>query len=172
MSVTGTGATIQGPQVLAAVGNVGGFVSPSSPNYTDFLNFLATSVQIPGTALPSTSPWPEYAFAQAMTIVQAAPVGVVYSLAVYNLATHLLMLITPDQPGSNYFANARQDMKLLQPSTGLIVSTSDNGTSATNIAPEWAKGLTVSQLGYYRTPWGRDYLGYAQSYGGTIVGLT
>jgi hypothetical protein len=171
------------------------FVNPTTPNLADFLTFLADTVQIPVAALPANSPYPGYALNQAIALVLnpsgamfpgvtfppgAGYPGVMYSLACYNCATHLLFVITPDQDGQTYFKNARGNNSssdppgfgLNAPSTGLVVSSSDQGTSAGLAEPKWAKGLTVSQLGYYKTPWGREYLSWQQSYGPTIVGLS
>lgn len=160
------------------------FANPSSPNLPDFLQFLADSVQISSAALPSDSPYPQYALDQAIALVLnpsgATYPGVMYSLACYNAATHILLVITPDQTGQNWFANVRGNnsssippgFALNAPSTGLVVSTSDQGTSAGLAEPEWAKGLTVGQLDFYRTPWGRAYLSFQQSYGSTIVALS
>jgi len=152
------------------------FVTPATPSLVDFKTFLAESVQIPVEALPVDSPWPGYAFDQAMILTPAAGVGVLYSLAVYNGATAILFMITPDQNGQTYFADARGNgptgFGLIVPSTGLIAASSDQGTSATLVPPRWADGLTVGQLEFYKTPWGRAYLSYLQSYGETIVGLT
>lgn len=160
------------------------FVNPTSPSLADFLTFLATSVQIPTAALPVDSPWPGYSFNQAMALVVCAPAaaGVLYTMAVYNLATAILFEITPDQSGLTYFADARSG----NPSTnfpnggfglntatlGLVTSASDEGTSSTIATPDWARNLTIGQLALFQTPWGRLYLAYAQSYGSTIWGLT
>jgi len=154
------------------------FVTPGTPNITDFWTFLETNVQIPTAALPSNSAYPGYALDQAIGLVLCPPGGVpapvMYSLACYNAATHILFTITPDQPGQNYFTNARSNKgySLVLPSTGLVVTTFDQGTGATNTAPKWADGLTPSQLGFYKTPWGREYLSWQASYGPSIVGLT
>ena len=158
------------------------FATPSTPNLPDFWEFLNTTVQIPTTALPTDSPWPGYALDQALVLVLDPPcgAGILYTLACYNCATHLLLMITPDQPQQEWFANIRGNnsatlppgLSLNAPTTGLIVATSDESTSATLTAPTWAAGLTVGQLGFFKTPWGREYLGYIQSYGPTVVGLT
>jgi hypothetical protein len=176
------------------------FVTPNTPNLTDFLDFLSESVQIPSAALPALSPWPGYAFNQAMLTVVSGPgdsgcwgwppgmvppnggLGILYTLAVYNCATHLLFMITPDQSGQTYFADARASTTstnfpnggfgLNTPSMGLVVSASDEATSSTLKTPNWAAGMTIGQLELFQTPWGRAYLSYAQSYGPTIVGLT
>ena len=157
----------------------GGFLFPTTPNLVDFLTFLSTSVQVPAAALPGTSPWPGYALNQAVGLVLSPPnnpAPILYVLASYNCATHLLFAITPDVAGQNYFQTARsssaQGFGLVQGTTGLVQSSSDEVTSVTLTAPKWASGLTASQLGFYKTPWGREYLAYQQSYGPTIVDLT
>lgn len=151
------------------------FATPGKPNLPDFLIFL-TTVEIPIEVLPVDSPWPGYALAQAIDLVLRLPCspGILYTLACYNGATHILFAITPDQTGQTYFKEKRSSagFALNQPATGLVVSASDQGTSSTNAVPDWAKGLTVGQLDFYKTPWGRVYLQYQQSYGPTIVGLT
>lgn len=160
------------------------FVTPATPNLADFGTFLTTSVQIPTAALPTSSPWIGYAFTQAMEMILTPPntIGVVYSLAVYNGATHLLFLITPDQAGQTYFADARSNIAstnfpnggfgLNLPQVGLVTSTFDQGTGTTVVSPDWAKGLTIGQLGFMSTPYGRTFLQWNMSYGSTIVGLT
>jgi len=152
------------------------FVTPTTPNLADFNVFLATSVKIPTAALPSDSPWPGYAFAQAMQLTLAIPgvSGLLYTLAVYNCATHILFAITPDQDGQTYFVDARSSsgFNLINPSAGLVQAASDDGTSSSYKVPDWVSGLTIGQLGFYKTPWGREYLSFIQSYGPTIVGLT
>ena len=154
-----------------------GFVNPTAPNLPDFLVFLAGSLQIPAAALPPGSPWPGYALDHAIGLVLPPPCSVpsvMYSLACYNAGAHLTLLITPDVPGQTYFTNARsnQGFNLVAPSTGLVMTTFDQGTGATLTAPKWADGLTVGQLGFFKTPWGREYLSWQQSYGPTIIGLT
>lgn len=176
--VSGTAATAQDVQIVIATGDEsapsGGFLFPNTPNIVDFLAFLRNSVGVPSVALPGTSPWPQYALTQAISIVLVAPLGIIYTLAVYNCATHLLYTITPDVAGQNYFANARgnKGYGLIVPSTGLVAATADETTSTTLASPDWAKRLTVQQLQMMKTPWGREYLSYAQSYGPSIVGLT
>ena len=156
----------------------GGFVTPNRPNLPDFLVFLQT-VNIPEAALPDDSPYPGYALNQAIALVLQPPFlpGIAYTLACYNCATHLLFVITPDTPPSNYFATMRgttaEGLGLVVPSTGLVSdSANDQGTSVSLAEPKWAKGLTVGQLGFFKTPWGREYLSYQQSYGPSVWGLT
>lgn len=178
MSVTGTGGVTQGAQLVTIIcaesSRYGGFLFPSQPNVIDFFGWLYHNVQIPQIALPGTSPWVEYALQQAIALVLCVPgiPGITYTLACYNCGTAILMGLAPDQPGQNYFVKQRADNGLVQPSTGLVTAASDESTSTTLSSPEWTKGLTVGQLVFYHTPWGREYLAYQQSYGPTIWGLT
>ncbi len=153
-----------------------GFVTPNTPNLPDFLTFLG-NVGIPASALPTSSPWPGYALNQAIGLAlnpPSVPAPILYTLAVYNGATHILFSITPDQPGITYFAAARaaDGYGLVIPSTGLTSGASDQGTSGNLVVPDWAKRLTVQQLNFFKTDWGRVFLEWNQSYGPTIWGLT
>jgi hypothetical protein len=171
------------------------FVTPSTPNLVDFTTYIETSVQIPTAALPTNDPFIGYAFNIALATVVCVPMalclppgtgpsalGVLYALAVYNLGVATLFQITPDQPGQTYFADARSSavsanfpsggFGLNQVSTGLVVSSSDEGTSATLVAPTWAANLTIGQLQLMKTYWGQQYLSYAQSYGPNIWDVT
>jgi len=180
MNITGTAATAQDVQIVQAQGMIsspgGGFLLPDKPNIVDFLYFLSSSVEIPPAALPGTSPWPQYALTQAIGLVLCIPgvLGISYTLACYNCGTHILFSIAPDVPGQNFFKKERSNTgySLVNPSTGLVAASSDESTSSTLTAPEWAAKLTVGQLDFFRTPWGRAYLSYNQSYGPTIWGLT
>lgn len=180
MSVMGTGALVQAAQSIASLGAEtspgGGFLTPNTPNIVDFEWFLRDSVQIPTSALPITSPWPTFALAQALEMVPCGPGGVLYSLAVYNCATHVLFEITPDVAGQNYFAVKREGgangFGLVGPIAGIVAATSDESTSTTLSSPDWTKKITATQLEFFRTPWGRKYLGWIQNAGPNVVGLT
>lgn len=154
-----------------------GFVTPGTPNLTDFLTFLSTSVQIPSPALPVNSPWPGYALNQAIALalnLPNSPSVVGYSLACYNGGTHILLSIAPDTPPQTYFADQRgpDGFGLIMPSTGLVQTAGDQGTSGGVAVPTWVTGLTIADLDMMKTPWGRSFLAWNQSYGPTIWGLS
>lgn len=153
-----------------------GFVTPNTPNLADFRTFLATTVQIPAVALPAGSPWPGYAFDQAMAwiLTPPNPPGILYALAAYNGATHILIEITPDQTGSKYFANAcgAAGYGLITPPIGMIATAGDESTSQSVEVPEFAKGLQFQDLQMMKTPYGRRFLAWQQSYGPTVWGVT
>lgn len=130
-----------------------------------------------GTAPPTTntasSPWPGYAYNQAIARVLNLPgvASIEYTLAVYNCAGHILLRITPDMAGQTYFATARTNFQLLSLVPGVIASSSDQGTSESFRVPEQFANLTVGDLDMLKTPWGREYLAYAQDFG-AISGLS
>lgn len=119
------------------------------------------------------SPFPGYAFNRAMGLTIRAPHcgGSDYTLAVYNCAGHVQLTITPDQPGRTYFADRCKLYGLDKPSGGLVSGASDNGTSSTLAVPDALQQLTIGDLMFFKSPWGREYLSYAQDFGG-VWGLT
>lgn len=165
------------------------FVTPNTPNLTDFQSYLTNTVVIPASAWPSNlianSPYPQYALNRAIALVpcySGAVDGITYTLAVYNCATAALFLITPNTQPSTYFSDARQSgvstnfpnggFNLNAPPVGMVIGSSDEGTSSTLVQPEWAKNLTITQIVFTKTPWGQQYLGYLQEAGSVIVGVT
>ena len=155
-----------------------GFVTPGSPNLADYTLFLQNSVQIPTTALPVDSPWISYAFNQGMAMTQyVAPVSSIeYVLAVYNCAAHIQIVITPDQPGQTYFqqmrgAQAQGGFGLSSMPIGFLSSASDNGTAQSMVVPDSLRNLTIGDLQFLQTPWGRFWLSYCQDFG-SVWGLS
>jgi hypothetical protein len=153
------------------------WVNPAAPNLPDFTSFVQDSMGVPVSALPASSPWFGYAFNQAMALViQVATVTAIeYVLAVYNCGGHILIRITPDQPGQSYFQTLRGPgaggFNLSGFTSGIVSGSSDQGTSQTLVVPEGFKNLTFGDLDFVKTPWGRQYLSYAQDFG-TIWGLS
>lgn len=147
--------------------------NPNAPNLADFTLFVQSSMGIPTPVLPADSPWLGYAFNEAMNLVLYVPMvaGLDYTLAVYNCAGHILLRITPDAAGQDYFETARNTFRILAPSSGVIASSSDQSTSNSFAVPEGFTKMTVGDLEFMRTPWGRSYLAYAQSFG-DVCGLT
>jgi|SRR6185312_870870 len=54
---------------------------------------------------------------------------------------------------------------------GLVATGADQGTSVGLDNPDWLKGLTIADLDYIKTPWGRHYQAIAMRVG-TIWGLS
>lgn len=137
------------------------------------INALATGTAAAPAGNTASSPWPTYAYNQAIARVLSIPgvASIEYTLAVYNCAGHILLRITPDMAGQTYFATARTNFQLLSLVPGVITSSSDQGTSESFRVPEQFANLTVGDLDMLKTPWGREYLAYAQDFG-AISGLT
>lgn len=137
------------------------------------IDALATGTAAPPASNTAASPWPGYAFNRALDIVLYVPTvaGLEYTMACYNCAGHILLRITPDQPGQTYFTTARKNFGLLSFVAGVISSSSDQGTSESLRVPESFGNLTVGDLGFLKTPWGQEYISYAQDFG-QISGLT
>jgi hypothetical protein len=170
------------------------------PTLAGFQAFLINVVGISTTILPSDSPVVAMAFAVALAIVNPAlrciPVpstdsaGAVlnsggwsiFALAVYNLAADNVFNYAQDLPdaptvdGSNpplpFFEYSRKKWNILGFVSGVIQSASDESTSETMVVQDAAKNFTLKDLGNLKTPWGRTYLGLAQSYGPTTWGIS
>lgn len=154
------------------------------PTLGGFLGFVRGVMGIDPLLLPDDSPALGWAFSVALMIVNPqlaliaspypspAPVQTdLYSLAVYNLAGDNLINFAPDQTGRTYFADLRTQFKISNFAAGVVQSASDEGTSSTLAVPDALKALTIGQLQNLKTPYGRQYLSFAQS-AGTLWGLS
>lgn len=151
------------------------------PTLAGFLIFVRDVMSIPRTALPDNSPVIGMAYNVAKTIVNETlqVVGsanpaypTIYALAVYNLAGDALVNYAHDVNGSDYFAKLRASLNLAGFVPGVISSSSDESTSQSLVTPEAMNNLTFANLQQLKTPWGRTYLSFAQSYGPTVWGIS
>ncbi len=149
------------------------FADPSVPNAADFATFVynqgITTAELPANSLYLQWAF-NYAFDQTFTVPQMP--AILYVLAVYNYGFHRLLQITQDQPGQTYFTTARSTYGLLNFTAGPVIASGDQGTNQTLVEPEYLKNMTVSMGNLLKTPWGQEYLSYAQQYGPTIVGFS
>lgn len=150
------------------------------PTLAGFNEFIRNVMGITTAQLPVNSPVISWVFNYAVNIVNNALQAIpnsnrafwnVYAIAVYNLAGDRLVNYAPDQTGMCFFQDLRTSLGLNSSVLGVINSTSDNGTSQSMSVPDWTNNLTIADLQTLKTPWGRNYLGIAQSYG-TLWGLT
>ena len=156
-------------------------VTPT-PTQADFIaNFVYGVMGVPVAWLPSDSITITYAYNTAVATVNPAYMcipGPIYLQMVYNLAAHLLLMwaqdptTTPPWPYQNidgvqygFFGWYRKQNNMLGAITGTVQAASDNGTSTSLVVPQQAQNLTMAQLGLTTTPFGRYYLGLAQSSG-------
>jgi len=113
----------------------------------------------------------DYAVNRVMTGGSSMP-GSVYTLAVYNLGMHQLLKIGQDITPSTFFSGARQQYGITSFVGGVISATADQNSSNAIAVPEAFKNLGFSNLDALKTPWGREYLAYAQEYGPYVVGVS
>ncbi len=145
------------------------------PNTTDYTTFLLYTVGIPQTLLP-TFPlnWVQSTLAVAVSIVneslQAAD-GSIYLLAVYNLATDRLINYATDLVGQTYFQDLRKQFGISTVVPGVVSSSSDQGTSSSYLNIESMRNFTLQDLQTMKTPYGRQYMAFAQMYGPSLWGI-
>lgn len=154
------------------------FGHPTYPNLSDYIYFVQQIMGVPEQVLPYNSPYISYALHRAQHIVLSIPCigGEDYTLAVYNCAGHIQLTITPDVVvdgvSYGYFDKLRVQFDLLKTVNGVVSASSDQGSATTNAVPDGLANLTIEDLGFMKTLWGRNYLGWAQSYGPTVWGLS
>ncbi len=159
------------------------------PTLAGFIAFVQNTMGIKPTILPPTSPYIRYAFANALAIVNPALQVVcipdadaagaylnsggwtVYAEAVYNLAADNLINYAPDQPGRRYFAKLRKKINITGFTSGIVSAAADESTSVSLVVQEAAKNFTLANIQSLKTPYGRAYLGFAQSYGPSTWGM-
>ncbi|MEJ0017530.1 MAG: hypothetical protein WDN25_13385 [Acetobacteraceae bacterium] len=145
-----------------------------APTAAGFLDFLRKMVGINPPDLPNNAPSIAMAYGLAVTIVNdnlRVAGGSIYSLAVYNLATDILINWAPDQPGRRYFAKTRKALNITQFIPGVVSASADQATSETLLVPEQMKMLTIGNLQNLKTSYGQQYLALAQSVG-TLWGMS
>lgn len=152
----------------------GTFTDPTTPNISDYTTFLR-NIGIGTTYLPDSSQWITSTFNVAIdtvnTVLSLAS-GLAYTLAVYNLGADRLINYAIDVQGQNYFTQIRQQFGITNFSPGMVSASSDEGTGESLLNPEFMKTMTMGDLQMTKTPYGRQYMAFAQEYGPTIWGLT
>jgi hypothetical protein len=169
------------------------------PTLAGFLGFVRNVMGITTTVLPDSSAVIAMAFNVALAVVNralrvvgspdwaGAPQVSIYALAVYNCAGDRLLHYAQDLPGAAiipgsgdpksgdpglpFFAYTRKKWNLDGFVSGVIQSSSDEGTSQSMIVQQAAETFTLDDVAALKTPYGRTYLGFAQAYG-TIWNLS
>ena len=171
----------------------------SGPTLAGFITFIRQVMGIDTTILPDADTVIPMALAVAMAIVNPALKAVslptidsggaaissgpsIYTLAVYNLGGDNIINYAHDQPGAAdvvgsdppmpFFAWTRKQWNINGFVSGVIQSAGDEGTSESMVVQEAAKNFTLANLQQLKTPYGRQYLAFAQSYGPSTWGIT
>lgn len=149
------------------------FVDPTVPNLADFTTFVEDQ-GVPADDLPSDSSYVQWAFNYAVAAVMQESFipPTVYVIAVYNYGMHYLLHIAVDQTGQTFFTDARESYGLLSFKGGAVVSASDQGTSGTVSGSRALSNLSLAAMDMLKTPWGQQYLFYAQQFGPQIVAFS
>jgi hypothetical protein len=145
-----------------------------SPSLAGFTTFVQSSMGIPVAALPSTSPDIAFNYNLALEIVNmnmAAASSTVYTLAVYNLAGDYLINFASDQLGQSFFTDIRASFGINSFVPGVISESHDATTGQALLNPDFMRELSMSNLQNLKTPYGRQYLAFAQMMGPTVWGL-
>lgn len=149
-----------------------------APTQALFDAFVREEMGINSTVLPDNSKYLIWAYHQSRALVNrqiqlVSPL--MYLIAVNNLGGDILVNIAQDvpdappvagsKPPAPFFAYTRRQLNLNSFVTGVITSTSDQGTSESMEVPDFVKNLTIADLQNLKTIWGRNYIGIAQSVG-------
>lgn len=157
------------------------FATPGRPNLADYLLFIRQGLGIGPAYLPDDSMWIQATFDMSLGMVNLGLAALtmpgvtgstIYTLACYNFGADRLLNFALDMPGQSYFKDMRASLGLNAFSAGLVNASSDQGTSQSLEIIEAAKRMTITDLQMMRTPYGRAYLDFAQSWGSTPWGLT
>jgi hypothetical protein len=153
------------------------------PTQAGFQAFITNVMGVPPAALSPSDPVVTWCFDFAVQWVNTALCSVpgvpgawtLYARAVYNLAADTLINTAQDGPGSPtvktadgdlpYWQGTRFNLQINNFVAGVVQSTSDEGTSASFLVPESFSNYTIANLQNLKTPYGRAYLGIAQSWG-------
>lgn len=144
------------------------------PTLAGFILFIRNQMGINTSDLPDAAPVIEMAYAVALEIVnlqlaQASPL--IYTLAVYNLGGDNIINFAPNNPPSTFFTDTRANFNIASFAPGVVGAAADNSTSDSLLNPEFMKEFTMADLQYLKTPWGRQYLAFAQRVG-TLWGVS
>lgn len=149
------------------------YANPTYPNLPDFIVFCrGQGVSV--TFLPDASEYFIAAFDWAESVALYVPQmnSIIYVGATYNLGLHNLIKVAQDEAGQTFFVDQRAAYKMLQFITGAISSSGDQGTNQSFAVSDAVKNLSLSGIDLLKTPWGREYLEYAQQYSDGIVGVS
>ena len=149
------------------------FANPTTPNLADFTTY-ATNQGVVASYTTSTSDYFEWAFNRAMAQALCAPtiVAIEYVLAVYNLGVDRFVRRAMDDGQGTFYSGQRSNFGILEFKPGVVMASGDGPTSQTLVVPDYYKGLPMWAQELLKTPWGREYIAYAQMYGPYVVGVS
>jgi hypothetical protein len=148
------------------------------PNLADFTTFLNNTLPVlpngGGVVLPSQDAR-ETALCEALETVNDMIACVAprqHVEAVYNLAADRAVYLAADATGQTYFADLRRQFRTSAVSVGVVSAASNQATSMGQTNPKTLQELTLAELQYLKSPYGRRYLEIAQAYGSDLWGVS
>jgi hypothetical protein len=156
------------------------------PTQSGFLEFVRVQMGVPTSALPDDSFFLMLSYEIALLTVNqwfnCVGLPQIYVQMVYNLGGDILIgnamdLPSPPaptygEPPLGYFANLRRTWNVNGFVSGVVTSANDQGTGATYAVSEALSALTLADLQNMKTPWGRQYLAWAQQFGSGLWGIS
>jgi hypothetical protein len=145
----------------------------TQPTLLGYLFWIREIMAVPKIVLPDNSPYIELSYDLSLEIVNRYiefASGIVYTQCVYNLGGDYLVQMAQDNPNlpppnNTYWADLRASMGVNSFLPGLVNRAADQGTDAGLQLLSAMENLTIADLQQLKTPWGRVYLGLAQSVG-------
>lgn len=152
------------------------FIASNDPITLNFVTPFATPVQANDAyqIVPAIAPVSLSIAQEIVNDVLAQVSPTIYTLAVYNLAADRLINYAQDVPGQTFFRDLRGPDKfdVNRLSVGVPSQVSDQGTAVGILNPEQMRLFTLQDLSTLRTPFGRQYMAFAQMVGRTLYGLS
>lgn len=164
-------------------------MSGAGPTIGGFQQFITNVMAPPPPFNVVTSPYVQYAYDFAIQFcnpnLQCVPglpnAWSLYAMAVYNLAADALVNFAQDpegappvensKPPTPYWQYLRNQYGVLNFVPGVLSSSSDDGTSASYQVAQQFANYTIANLQNLKTPYGRQYLAIAGSWG-TLWGVS
>ncbi len=149
------------------------WTNPNTPNLADFTTYC-TNQGIVAAYTTSTSEYFQWAFDWAMNDAMTCPQmpALTYVQAVYYAGADRFIRIAQDGGQGTFYQDQRASFGILQFKPGVVMASGDGPTSETLVVPDWYRGIPMGVQEQMKTPWGREYIAYAQMYGPYAVGVS
>ncbi|MHB1659893.1 MAG: hypothetical protein ACYCRF_11420 [Acidithiobacillus sp.] len=149
------------------------WVNPTTPNLADFTTYC-TNEGIVASYTASGSEYFQWAFDWALydALTCAQMPASLYVHAVYNMGADRFIRIAQDGGQGTFYQTQRAAFHVLDFRPGVVMASGDGPTSQTLVVPEWYREIPMMAQEMLKTPWGRQYIAYAQMYGDSVVGVS
>ena len=144
------------------------------PTFAAWTTYVYSEMGITTEVLPTNSPYLNLSWDVMCNIINPGLVAIgspIFMLACFYLASSNLINFAQDQPDQTFFSDLRKRWDINSFVSGVVSSSSDEGTSTGLLNPRAFANLTLADLQYLKDPFGRQYLAIAQRFG-TLWGLS